>query len=244
MELYQQQISKELRTWQKKMQRDAMLPGKLAKRLQDKINGVIPEKVHRVITAAIKQMTRAVLTGAGFSCPAPVDEPDLLLLETRVREKIDFYKTTAATEGAITGAGGILLGLADFPLFLGLKIKMLFDIAALYGYDMRDYKERLFILYIFQITFSSQQLRNKTYPVIAHWDTYSQALPEDIDSFDWRNFQQEYRDYIDLAKLLQLMPGIGAVVGAVVNHRLTDQLGKSAMNAYRMRRFAAKQIIT
>lgn len=244
MDLYQQQINKELRTWQKKMQRDAMLPGKLAKRMQDKINAIIPEKVHRAITAAIKQTTRAVLTGAGFTCPAPVMEPDLLLLEARVREKIAFYKTTAATEGAITGAGGILLGLADFPLFLGLKIKMLFDIAALYGYNMNDYRERVFILYIFQITFSSQQLRNKTYPVIADWDTYSQTLPEDIHQFDWRSFQQEYRDYIDLAKLLQLMPGIGAVVGAVVNHRLTDQLGKSAMNAYRMRRFAAKQIIT
>ena len=29
----------------------------------------------------------------------------------------------AAAEGAGTGAGGILLGLADFPLLLGIKIK-------------------------------------------------------------------------------------------------------------------------
>ena len=29
------------------------------------------------------------------------------------------------------------------------------------------------------------------------------ASPED---FDWRRFQQEYRDYIDLAKLAQLLP--------------------------------------
>jgi hypothetical protein len=31
------------------------------------------------------------------------------------------------------------------------------------------------------------------------------------------------------------MPGIGAVVGAYANHRLTEKLGRSAMNAYRMR---------
>jgi len=56
-----------------------------------------------------------------------------------------------------------------------------------------------------------------------------------MQEFDWRNFQQEYRDYIDLAKLLQLVPGIGAVVGAYVNHKLTEKLGEFAMQAYRMR---------
>ena len=47
----------------------------------------------------------------------------------------------------------------------------------------------------------------------------------------------EYRDHIDLAKLLQLIPGIGAAVGALVNYKLTNRLGEFAMNAYRMRIF-------
>jgi hypothetical protein len=56
-----------------------------------------------------------------------------------------------------------------------------------------------------------------------------------MSEFDWRTFQLEYRDYIDIAKLLQLVPFIGAPVGAYVNHRLTEKLGKAAMNAYRLR---------
>ncbi|MGI8581540.1 MAG: EcsC family protein, partial [Chitinophagaceae bacterium] len=52
---------------------------------------------------------------------------------------------------------------------------------------------------------------------------------------DWRTFQQEYRDYIDLAKMAQLIPVIGAPVGVVVNYRLIKKLGITAMNAYRMR---------
>ena len=52
---------------------------------------------------------------------------------------------------------------------------------------------------------------------------------------DWRVFQQEYRDYIDLVKMLQLVPGIGAVVGAYANYNLMDQLAETAMNVYRMR---------
>jgi len=62
-----------------------------------------------------------------------------------------------------------------------------------------------------------------------------EKLPDDLHTFDWRTFQLEYRDYIDLAKLLQLIPGVGAIAGALVNHRLTNKLGKNAMNAYRMR---------
>ena len=67
------------------------------------------------------------------------------------------------------------------------------------------------------------------------WEEKCERLPPDISQFDWRTFQQEYRDYIDLAKLLQLVPVIGAAVGAYANHRLTQKLGYFAMQAYRMR---------
>jgi hypothetical protein len=75
------------------------------------------------------------------------------------------------------------------------------------------------------------------------WDKKKESLPDDINQFDWRNFQQEYRDYIDLAKMAQLIPGIGAVVGFVVNYRLIKKLGHTAMNAYRMRRLNQNVIV-
>ena len=112
---------------------------------------------------------------------------------------------------------------------------MLFSIAATYGFDTNDYKERLFILHVFQLAFSSQHKRNEVFEIIQDWDRRKSGLPQNINDFDWRTFQLEYRDHIDLAKLLQLIPGIGAVVGAVVNHKLTHRLGKMAMNAYRLR---------
>ena len=68
-----------------------------------------------------------------------------------------------------------------------------------------------------------------------NWDDASKTLPEDIEQFDWRNFQQEYRDYIDLAKMAQLVPVIGAPVGIIANYSLIKKLGITAMNAYRMR---------
>ena len=112
---------------------------------------------------------------------------------------------------------------------------MLFDIATLYGFDIKDYKERLYILHIFQLAFSSHEHRRNVFLQMQDWDQKKNQLPEDVHAFDWRMFQQEYRDYIDLAKMAQLIPGIGAVVGIVVNYKLIKQLAHTATNAYRMR---------
>ena len=64
MTAYEQSILEELRTWQVKMQKRPSIFNKLSKRVQTKINTWIPEKVHKAITATIKQMIRGVLFGA------------------------------------------------------------------------------------------------------------------------------------------------------------------------------------
>ena len=207
----------------------------LSKKTQDKINSWIPEKVHNAVTTAIKQMIRGVLFGAKYTTADPVRNLELRAREIRIEERIKFYRTTAAVEGGITGAGGILLGLADFPLLIGIKIKLLFEIASLYGFDVDDYKERVYLLHIFELAFSSHAHRKTIYLKMVDWDQKSKDLPADINQFDWRRFQQEYRDYIDLAKMAQLIPVIGAPVGVLVNYRLIRKLGYTAMNAYRMR---------
>jgi hypothetical protein len=232
---FQDQIRTELEQWKSKMTSEPSFLNDMSRRLQVRMNKVIPEKIHKAITAAIKQMTKGVLFGVGLTYPEIPQGISLQLREQLVRERINFYRNAAAAEGIVTGAGGVLLGLADFPIWLTLKMKMLFEIASLYGVNVKDIKERVYILHIFQLTFSSQKHRRSIFEIMHDWENYSQKLPADMSGFDWRNFQQEYRDFIDLAKLLQLVPGVGAVVGGLVNHRLTERLGTNAMNAYRMR---------
>jgi len=235
MDRYQKEAFSQLVVWQKKMIRRPSVFNKLAKGLQTKINDWIPEKIHRAVTSAIKQMIRAVLFGAQYTTTRPLRDKSLEVRETAVQERIKMYRNTAAIEGGITGAGGLFLGLADFPILIAIKIKLLFDIAAIYGFDVKDYKERVYILHIFELAFSSHSHRKQIYLKMENWDDYSKMLPADIGQFDWRNFQQEYRDYIDLAKMAQLVPIIGAPVGIIANYRLIRKLGITAMNAYRMR---------
>lgn len=228
-------VEAELGTWLYKMKKKPSLVNKLTGSVQGKINSWIPEKVHKAITIAIENMVKGVLTGSGWIVPKPDLSLSLQERDEKVRTRIKWYRNTASAEGAITGAGGILLGFVDFPAFLTIKMKMLFDIAAVYGFSAKEFHERLFLLYVFQLSFSSQKRRNELIGLIENWENYRASLPVDSDEFDWKTFQLEYRDYIDLAKLAQLIPIIGAGVGAIANYRLTAHLGKYAMNAYRLR---------
>lgn len=236
MNNYEEQIKLELQFWVLELMKKQSLLGNLATKVQTKINSYIPTKVHKAITSAIKQMVKAVLFGSTYTTSAmPDEEMSLLHRESLVKSKIDSYSKTGAAEGGITGAGGFLMSMADFPILIGIKIKMLFEIAALYGFDVKDYRERLYILHIFQLAFSSKVGTQNVYKQMQNWDQKLIVLPESADQFDWQTFQQEYRDYIDLAKMAQLLPVVGAAVGAVANYQLIQKLGKTAMMGYRIR---------
>jgi hypothetical protein len=232
---YERQARAELAAWRAKALRKPSLLSEAARGVQGRINRIIPEKVHELATAAIEKMTRAILTGSDWTTAEPLVGASLAEREQRVRERIAVYRTAAAAEGGVAGAGGFLLAAADFPALMAIKIKLLFEIAALYGHSGDRLSERLYILSIFQLAFSSPGHRQAVLKEMEGWDAKPEAT---LEGFDWRRFQQEYRDHIDLAKLAQLLPVVGAPIGAVVNFRLTDRVGETAMNAYRMRWFA------
>ena len=235
MEDYNYTKLKELETWKEKRRKKPSFINKASKGVQNKFNSILPDNYHNIITSAIKNMTKVVLFGSKYTTKKPLMGLTLKERDELALNKIKTYKNTAMIEGAGTGAGGILIGLTDLPLLLSIKIKLLYELASIYGFDVKDYRERMYILSIFQLAFSSQDHVNKIFAKIENWDEYKDTLSDDINDLDWRSFQQEYRDYIDLAKLLQLIPGIGAFVGAYVNNKLVDKLGEYAMYAYRMR---------
>ncbi len=236
MSTYEEQVYLELEFWKRDILKKQSLFGNLATKVQTKINSYIPAKVHKAITVTIKQMVKAVLFGSTYTTSAMPDKSiSLLHREALIKEKVDSYCKTGAAEGGITGAGGFLMSMADFPILIGIKLKMLFEIAAIYGFDVKDYRERLYILHIFQLAFSSKKGSQRVYEQMQNWDEKLIVLPENADEFDWQTFQQEYRDYIDLAKLAQLLPVVGAAVGAVANYQLIKKLGRTAMMGYRLR---------
>lgn len=203
--------------------------------LQRRINRIIPEGIHRVITKAVKETTKATISGSAIFTLPKIKESDFWEREKLARARIDFYTKSAATEGAVTGFGGFVSGLADFPLWLSIKMKMLFELANIYGFNIDDYRERLYILHIFQLSFAAPDTKRELFKIMQNWENHSDDLPSSFQEFDWKTFQLEYRDHVDLAKLIQLIPGFGAIAGAMVNHKYTQRLGENAMQCFRMR---------
>jgi len=239
---YEVKVYEEMLVWKAQLNTPSSASNKLAKGIQTKINAIIPEKIHQIVTVTIEKMVKAVLFGSKYTTSATKTKSSLQLREAYVKRVARHYKNAATMEGAITGAGGILMGFVDFPAFLAIKIKLLFEIASIYGIEVKDYRERLFILYVFKLAFSSQPKRKEVLEKVESWEGYKQALPSDIEHFDWRDFQLEYRDFIDLAKMAQLIPFVGAAVGAVANNKLTQRLTVTAMNCYRLRYFDQQQM--
>jgi len=233
--LYELTQFRKLKAWEKKMRHPASFIDKISGRIQRKFNSIIPEKIHQAITVVVKKMVQAVLFTSEFVRPATSMNENLQEIERSVEKRLEYYRSTAAVEGGVTGFSGIAGSFADFPLLLAIKIKFLFDVASLYGFDTSDLKERIYLLYVFQLAFSNPLHRGATFEKINNWEAVAAEMPADLKSLDWRDFQQQYRDYLDLAKMAQMIPGIGAVVGVVVNYRLLNQLSSTAMMCYRKR---------
>ena len=230
---YEDWARAEVAHWRAEMLKPPSRLDRATRNLQQGVNRIIPERVHAAVTKVIEQLTRSLITGVEYVPAEPLRNAPLSARDRRALAAIALYRGAAAAEGGATGLGGFWLSAADFPALIALKIKLLFDVGAAYGRSGDTLADRLYALAIFQLAFSSPGRRAEVFRNLEAWD--SLPHPTSLDDVDWRTFQQEYRDYIDLAKLAQMIPWVGAPIGAVANWRLTERLGRTAMNAYRMR---------
>jgi len=229
--LYDQTIKKELEEWQLEVLKKPTKMSNISKNVQGKIQNLLPEKIQNGITAAVKTMVETVLTASSaFTDTEVSNNPALSESDFFVERKFKTYYRVAMAQGIGFGLGGMLINLADLPALMSIKVKFLFDCAKLYGFDPCEKSERLFMLHVFQLAFCSDEHRQKVAPIVMNWDGHKQNI-----EMNWRDLQIEYRDYMDIAKILQLLPVVGAAAGGLANHNLMQKLRVTAMNSYRLR---------
>jgi uncharacterized protein (DUF697 family) len=237
---YEDIVREDIALWENGLYRAPGFLEKASKKVGDKINSYMPDKVQNTITATVKAIVRTTLFGAEYTPKREVQHAlTLKQADDQAREVISLYQKIATAEGAGTGAGGILFSAVDFPALIAIKMKLLFELAHVYGYSIKTFSERIFILTLFQLTYSEMNKRRVILNTIHNWKSEKQQWASDIEYYknmDWESFQREYRDAIDFRKILQMIPGIGAVAGAWANHSIVEELGKFAMNGYRIRR--------
>lgn len=243
MNEYEHEVRSRIDDWERNLLKPPGLLERTSKQVQSKINEKIPAKVHAALTSAVKSIFRTVLFTLDY-VPATPPQTGLTLRQRDEQAAllVNRYKKIAAAEGAGTGAGGFALGLVDFPALIAIKMKCLFELSHIYGFSTRDYRQRLFLLYIFQLAFSGKEHKTDIYAAVRSWDEYVLRFPQEEEALhriDWEKMQQEYRDSIDFRKMLQLLPGIGAIVGAWANYGLLEELGQTAIHSFQLRLLAA-----
>ncbi|ANE45770.1 ecsC [Paenibacillus swuensis] len=239
--LYEDQVREEVSLWAKKLFKQPGMLEQASKKLGMKVNSLIPQKAHDAITAAVRTIVKTTLFGAEYTPKRKVTFTTLEEADRQAKDAISLYRKIAAAEGAGTGAGGILMNVVDFPALIAIKMKFLFELSHIYGYSTTPFSERIFILSVFQLAYSGPTERQRMFQRIRNWETEKQQWSSDVNyhkNMDWETFQKEYRDAIDFRKMLQMIPGIGAVAGAWANYNILEELGETAMNSYRLRRLA------
>jgi uncharacterized protein (DUF697 family) len=215
-----------------------------AKNAQHKLDGLIPQKIHLSFSYALEKGIKGFLHGLHYMLkekdrlrPSSYI-PSLYILAKDAEKIVQKYKRIASVEGAGTGFGGLIASAIDFPALITIKLKMLQEISLLFGYSLTDFDERLYIVKVLQLEFSSKEYKKKYWVELKKLAELQDGLACKTHSwkaFNWEEFYMEYKQSIELVKLFQMIPGLGAIVGAWANYSFLEDLGETAILCYELR---------
>lgn len=180
-------------------------------------------------------------------------EDELKAIDAAANHYWNYHVAYAAGEGGILGAGGIAALVADVPALFGIALRLIQQIATCYGYDINKPEEHEYILNVLRVG-STSDIKAKVEFVITlkqveevlikvAWKRMSEALAKkEISSLSamaaFKQFCKSLGIQLTKRKALQLVPVIGAVVGAAFNSTFINDVGRAAYMSYRRRKIA------
>jgi hypothetical protein len=173
--------------------------------------------------------------------------------DERAKQSLKWHVAYAAGEGGATGMAGFAGLAADIPALFGILIRQIQEIATCYGYDVDAVQEREYMLHILRTGFASNvKLKVEFLVSLKQFEQVLlqvawKKMAEDLAAKHFgktsllaaiHHFAKTLGVQITKRKALQLIPVIGAVVGASLNGTLAHDVGKAAYMSYRRRRMA------
>lgn len=176
---------------------------------------------------------------------------DLKASDAAAKEYWSWNVRCAVMEGGVTGATGWPGLIADVPLLFGISLRTIQQIAICYGYDITKDAEREYIVQILRVG-SSGDIKAKVEFLIGlkqveqvllkvTWKKMNEALArKEISRLSLlaaiRQFAKSLGIQITKRKALQLVPFVGALIGAAFNATFVNDVGRAAHMSYRRRK--------
>jgi len=159
----------------------------------------------------------------------------LKAIDQATGSKINISKGTATLEGISLGIFGI--GLPDIPIFLAMLLKTSYEIAANYGFDYREEKERKYTLSLLKVIFSEgteREAYSKQCDILGEAIDKGDALDAELSDNDLKAVSSVLATDMLVAKFIQGMTFVG-VLGGPLNYRLINKVSKVAKIKYKKR---------
>lgn len=159
----------------------------------------------------------------------------------------------AIGEGGATGAIGLAGLAADIPALLMISLRLIRQTGICYGYDMKSDAEQEYVTHVLRIG-STSSFKAKMECLFAlkrleqvllrvSWKTMSDALArKEISRLSLLAAVRQLAERLGLQltkrKAMQLVPVVGALIGASFNALFVNDTGRAAYMLYRRRRIA------
>ncbi|MFC7391767.1 EcsC family protein [Scopulibacillus cellulosilyticus] len=157
-----------------------------------------------------------------------MDEKARILLQKRAR--------FAQIQGATTGFGGFFTLVADIPILLGTSLKVLQEMALIYGYDPKNHTERIFIIKCLQFAFSEAIGKRAVLRELKDFQLEKSNEQAMSQLQGWREVFNTYREHISWKKLFQTLPLAGAIIGSTMNKGMITNVAETGQMMYKKRR--------
>jgi hypothetical protein len=227
----------------------ALLDRMMPKAVHDRIGQLLDELGNYIQTGGqylideapvMRRLAETAGRPGAFLTPEKAADLPLACLNRASEEIKASHVRFARYQGAVTGLGGLFTLAADIPLLLGTSLKVIQEMALVYGYDPRIPSERAFAVYCLQFSSSDIVGKRAILSRLSSWET-GERMRESVSLLEgWREVIMNYGDQWGWKKLFQMVPVAGAIFGAWINQSAVEEVAEAARMMYRKRRVLAK----
>jgi hypothetical protein len=179
--------------------------------------------------------------------PADVHGLDLKQIDEVLEQLGKRYRTLATIEGAATGLLGIAGISADIVALVALNQRVIGEVATYCGIDIEAPQERLFAATILGYASSPTELSKRAALVDLTQMERETVAEREVSAADLELCQRSLRLMaralgvrLTRRRVWQMIPGVGAVIGARLSEKFTRQVFEAAYHLYRERFLAGK----
>lgn len=167
--------------------------------------------------------------------------------DTTARHYWNWHLGYAAAEGGAMGAVGLFGLAADVPALTTIALRVIYQIAACYGYDIQNEREREYALNVLQTgsaadleakaAFLAELKKIEETLVKVTWKKMAESLAKGEVGHEAalaaiRAFAKQLGIQLTKRKALQIVPVVGAAAGASFNAVFINDIGRAAYNSY------------